>query len=74
MRHPIPTDVFKPTPTSGEKKSDTTSRIAQQITDKEKSAREAKTERLKLARLAKVQAEPAPAPAKTRSRKRKAIA
>lgn len=51
MRNPIPTGVFKPNPTSGEKKGDATTRAAQQIIDAETTAREAKTERLRLARL-----------------------
>jgi hypothetical protein len=76
MRHQIPDGVFKPKPTSGEKKSDTTARVAQQIVDSEKSAREAKTRRLRLARLAKEEAEPVitPVKAKARSRKRKSVA
>ena len=76
MRHQIPDGVFKPIPTSGEKKRDVTARISQQIIDTEKSAREAKTERLRVARLAKEEAEPViiPAKAKTRPRKRKASA
>ncbi|WP_315919751.1 hypothetical protein [Mesorhizobium sp. SP-1A] len=56
MRHPIPTGIFKPRPTSIEKKTDATTRAAQQIIDDEKLAREAKTERLRLARLARAQA------------------
>jgi hypothetical protein len=74
MRHQVPADVFKPKATATEKKSDVTTRAAQQIIDNEKSAREAKTERLKLARLAKEEAEPViiPAKAKARPRKRKA--
>ena len=76
MRHQIPDGVFKPIPTSGEKKSDTTARVAQQIIDTEKSARETKTERLRLAREAKEQAEPliTPVKARVRSGKRKAAA
>jgi hypothetical protein len=76
MRHQIPDGVFKPNPTSGEKKRDVTARISQQIIDTEKSAREAKTERLRLAREAKEQAEPVITPVKARARsgKRKAAA
>jgi hypothetical protein len=76
MRHQIPTGVFKPNPSSGERKSDVTTRAAHQILDNERSAREAKTERLRVARLAKEEAEPViiPAKAKTRPRKRKASA
>ena len=72
MRHPIPTGVFIQKPTTGEKKSELTNRASQQILDSEKSVREAKTRRLRLARLAKEQAQPAAAPAKTGSGKRKA--
>jgi hypothetical protein len=74
MRHQVPTGVFKPKPTITERKSDVTARAAQQIIDSEKSAREAKTRRLRLAPLAKEQAAPliTPAPARARSNKRKA--
>lgn len=68
MRHQIPDGVFKPIPTSGEKKSDTTARISQQIIDTEKSAREAKTRRLRMVREAKEQAEPLITPVKARAR------
>jgi len=76
MRHQIPTGVFKPNPTSGEKKSDTTTRVAQQVIDTERSAREEKTKRLRIAREAKEQAEPliTPVKARVRSGKRKAAA
>lgn len=70
MRHPIPTGIFKQSPTSGEKKGDATTRAAQEITDGETAAREAKTERLRQARLAKEAAEPIVVPKpKTRSAK-----
>ena len=51
-------------------------RAAHQILDNERSAREAKTERLRLAREAKEQAEPVITPVKARARsgKRKAAA
>lgn len=68
----VPDGIFKPTPTTGEKKSDTTTRAAQQIIDAERLARETKTERLRLARLEKEQDEPVAQPAKAGSRKRKA--
>ena len=76
MRHQIPDGVFKPKATSGEKKSDTTARISQQIIDTERSAREAKTRRLRMVREAKERAEPliTPVMAKTRSSKRKSNA
>ncbi|PSJ56657.1 hypothetical protein [Pseudaminobacter soli (ex Li et al. 2025)] len=51
-------DVFKPKPTTREFRGDTTTSAARQITEGEKVAREAKTERLRLARLAKEAAEP----------------
>lgn len=69
MRHPIPAGIFKPNPTSGEK-SDATTRVAQQILDGEKAAREAKTKRLRLARLKQEHSEPAVVP--TIKRKAKA--
>ena len=50
-------DVFKPKPTTREFRGDTTTSAARQITEGEKVAREAKTERLRLARLAKEAAE-----------------
>jgi hypothetical protein len=76
MRHQIPDGVFKPNPTSGEKKRDVTARISQQIIDTEKSARDAKTRRLRLVREAKERAEPVitPVKARTKSSKRKASA
>jgi hypothetical protein len=58
MRHKVPTGVFKPKPTITEKKSYVTTRAAQEIIDNETSAREEKTRRLRLARLAKEQPEP----------------
>ena len=72
MRHPIPDGIFKPKLTTGEKKTDATTLAARQIIDSERSAREAKTQRLRMARLAKEQAEPAATPAKARPGKRKA--
>ncbi|MGN6772845.1 MAG: hypothetical protein ACTHJQ_23805 [Rhizobiaceae bacterium] len=53
MRHQVPTDVFKPKPTASEKKGDVTTRAAQAIMHEEASARDAKTERLRAARLAR---------------------
>ncbi|MUT27323.1 hypothetical protein A9K71_23470 [Mesorhizobium sp. WSM3873] len=53
MRHPeIPQGIFKPKPTAIETKQDATTRAARQIFDGEDAAREQKTERLGLARLA----------------------
>lgn len=44
--------VFQPKPSKQEAKADATTRLVRQIIDSEKSAREAKTERLRAARLA----------------------
>lgn len=44
--------VFQPKPSKQETKADTTTRAAREILDNEASAREAKTERLRAARLA----------------------
>lgn len=53
MRHPeIPQGIFKPKPTASETKQDATTRAARQITNGEAAARDQKTERLRLARLA----------------------
>ena len=53
MRHPeMPQGMFKPKPTAIETKQDATTRAARQIVDGEAAAREKKTERLRLARLA----------------------
>ena len=51
--------VFKPKPTTREFKDDTTTSVARRIIEGERLAREAKTERLRLARVAKAAAEPA---------------
>ncbi|WP_292295496.1 hypothetical protein, partial [Mesorhizobium sp.] len=53
VRHPeIPQGIFKPKPTAIETKQDATTRAARQIVNGEAAAREQKTERLRLARLA----------------------
>jgi hypothetical protein len=68
----IPDGVFKPKPSTGEKKSDVTNAVALQITGGEKAAREAKTARLRLARLAHEETHPPVAPekkARTRTRR-----
>ncbi len=54
--------VFAPRRSAAETKSDTTTRISREIQDGEVAAREAKTERLRLARLAMEAAAPAPEP------------
>ena len=58
MRNAIAEAVFKPKRTARESKGDATTLAAREIMDKETAARESKTERLKLARLAKEAAEP----------------
>jgi hypothetical protein len=73
MRHPISNGVFEPKLTTGEKKTASTNRAARQIIDRERSAREAKSQRLRQARLAKEQAEPVGTSAKTRMGNRKTI-
>jgi hypothetical protein len=45
--------VFRPKPTRQETKADVTTRVARDIMDKESAARDAKTERLRTARLAR---------------------
>jgi hypothetical protein len=51
--------VFQPRPSKLETKADVTTKIARQILDDETAKREAKTERLRLARLAQEPLEPA---------------
>lgn len=60
----IPDGVFKPRLTTGERKSDVTTTVATQIAESEKAAREAKTARLRLSRLAYEEAHPSPDPKK----------
>jgi hypothetical protein len=52
MKNIIDPGVFKPKPSRFEVKSDATSRVARDITYGEASARVAKTERLRAARMA----------------------
>ena len=52
-KSPLAEGVFKPKPTAIETRHDATNRAARQIIGSEASAREAKTERLKAARLAR---------------------
>jgi hypothetical protein len=54
--------AFKPKPTVRESKGDATTQAARDIMDKETAERESKTQRLKLARLAKEAAEPVALP------------
>jgi hypothetical protein len=74
MRKAIPIDnVFKPKPSQAELRVDATTRAAQAIMDEEASSREAKTERLRAARLAKEAAEESlvqSIPAKKKPRRR----
>ncbi|MGI6854203.1 hypothetical protein [Mesorhizobium sp. 1B3] len=53
MSKPIPDGIFKPKPTSTEAKNDTTTRIARSIIEDEAAKRDAKTQRLRHARLAR---------------------
>jgi len=54
----IPDGVFKPKLSTGERKSDVTTTVAMQITESERAARESKTARLRLERLAYEEANP----------------
>ena len=65
--------IFRPKPSKQEAKADATTRVAREIQDTEAARREAKTERLRLARLAMeaeaaASAPPAKAPAKKRAK------
>ena len=72
MRHAeMPQKIFKPKPTATETKQDATTRAARQIIDREAAARERKTERLRLARLASEATIPNPPPAQKRATMRK---
>lgn len=57
MRHPPPIGIFKPTPSRSETKSDMTARMAREIITSETKKRDAKTKRLRAARLAAMAAE-----------------
>ncbi|WP_245418850.1 hypothetical protein [Mesorhizobium sp. WSM3864] len=75
MRNAIAEAVFKPKPTARESKGDATTQAAREIMDKETADRESKTQRLRLARLAKEAAAPAGLPkAKRASAKRRVAA
>jgi hypothetical protein len=73
VRRSLPESIFKPKPTSSEAKADTTTKVARSIISAEMAAREAKTERLRLARLAQEAqaAPPTKAKAKAPTRRRK---
>ncbi len=66
MKNPVPEGIFKPKPTASEVKGDATTRAALTIINGEAAARDAKTERLRKARLAQEALAPAAAP-KTKS-------
>ncbi|WP_430396746.1 hypothetical protein [Ferrovibrio sp.] len=57
MDHASKTRLFKPQPTRTESTRDTTSRVAREIINSELGAVQAKTERLRAARLAREQAQ-----------------
>ena len=64
MKNVLADGAFKPKPTTAEAKGDATTRAALTIINGEAAAREAKTERLRKARLAQEALEAAPAPKK----------
>lgn len=67
MNKAIIDTVFPPKPPRNEAKADATTRIAREIIDSEATAREAKTQRLRAARLAQeAAAKPATTTKKTR--------
>ncbi len=54
MRHPaVPPGTFKPKPTAIETRQDATTKVVREIIENEAAARNRKTERLRLARLAR---------------------
>jgi len=62
-------NLFQPPPSKFEAKSDATTRVAKAMIEQEAASREAKTARLREARLAMEASQPEPAPAKPRARK-----
>lgn len=64
----VPDGIFKPKASTGEKKQDATSKAAWNIIDGETAKREAKTERLRLARLDRESTQPAIVPKVPRGR------
>jgi hypothetical protein len=71
MDHERINAISRPKPSKQEAKADATTQLVRQIMDKETTAREAKTERLRRARFAKQNLEPAvPVKPKARSRKK----
>lgn len=74
MQNPFaPEAAFAPKLSKHEAKADTTTRVAREIMDSEVNKREAKTERLRLARLAKEAEAPADEPKKKATPKKKAV-
>jgi hypothetical protein len=69
MRRQAETSLFQPKLSQMEKRVDATTRMAQAITDEEASAREAKTARLRAARLAREAAEGPPVQKVARKKK-----
>ncbi|MDR7034465.1 hypothetical protein [Mesorhizobium sp. BE184] len=62
MKDALAEGIFKPKPTTAEAKGDATTRAARTIIGSEVALRDAKTERLRKARLAQEALEPAPEP------------
>ena len=62
-------NLFRPVPSKAEAKSDVTTRTAKAMIEAETASREAKTARLRKARLAMEAEQPAPPPSKPRARK-----
>jgi hypothetical protein len=60
--------VFKPKLSSGENKSDATTKVVQRILEEEKTLRDKKTERLRMSRMAYEQAHPSATPEKKKAR------
>lgn len=75
MQNPFaPEAAFAPKLSKHEAKADTTTRVAREIMDAELNKREAKTERLRLARLAQEAAAPAEEPKKKKAAPKKKAA
>ena len=74
MRHPmVQQGTFKPKPTAIETKQDATTKIVRAMLEDEAAARDRKTERLRLARLAREATEVSkPAPQRQTARRKKA--
>ena len=71
MKAANPADkIFKPKPSQAELRVDATTRAARAIIDEEANARDAKTERLRVARLAQEATEEPPVEKKTRVKKK----